>query len=300
MFWRKAYLPCHYNFIINWRRTLNFLVWAILGGLIGGIWAVFNKSKKDKNNIDIEIVAEIITDKKNNINEKAAESIKEIIEPVSEPFCPYCQNVLETKPQRKKKCPHCDNFIFVRSLPSGEKKVLLTEDEAKQVELEWDKLHSKKRCMEKLARYDVEEKDFNRRKKELSKKIAQEAEDRDVLWSLLNELIQKNIEDFRLLSFIYYDLADIVNKEGKDSYTFLHLAQKMVIMDMQKSSIVKGVEIVSCGSNSCEVCQQLNGKRFTIKEALEKMPLPIRECTHKQHNDVWGYCRCCYVAWTNH
>ena len=28
--------------------------------------------------------------------------------------CPYCGGKLEKKPTRKKKCPHCSEFIMVR------------------------------------------------------------------------------------------------------------------------------------------------------------------------------------------
>jgi DNA-directed RNA polymerase subunit RPC12/RpoP len=51
-----------------------------------------------------------------------------------EPKCPYCGHTLEKKPVRKKKCPSCGNFIFVRTRPSDRQKVLVTEQQAAQIE----------------------------------------------------------------------------------------------------------------------------------------------------------------------
>ncbi len=29
-------------------------------------------------------------------------------------LCPYCSGLLEKAPARKKKCPHCGNYMYVR------------------------------------------------------------------------------------------------------------------------------------------------------------------------------------------
>jgi hypothetical protein len=42
--------------------------------------------------------------------------------------CPYCQRKLEKRPQRKSKCPHCDEVIYVRA---GD---LMRADEVEQAE----------------------------------------------------------------------------------------------------------------------------------------------------------------------
>lgn len=56
-----------------------------------------------------------------------------------------------------------------------------------------------------------------------------------------------------------------------------------------KSMGVKTVRILSAGNSSCSKCSELNGKIFTIDEALEQMPIPVRNC-----DNVYGYCRCLY------
>jgi ssDNA-binding Zn-finger/Zn-ribbon topoisomerase 1 len=35
----------------------------------------------------------------------------------SEPNCPYCNIILDSFPERKKKCPKCGNMIFIKKMP---------------------------------------------------------------------------------------------------------------------------------------------------------------------------------------
>src|ERR1700733_3999817 len=55
--------------------------------------------------------------------------------------CPNCNQRLDKKPGRKKKCPHCGRFIYVRTRPSDEKKVLVTEAQAERIEEQWFIVH---------------------------------------------------------------------------------------------------------------------------------------------------------------
>ena len=71
----------------------------------------------------------------------------------SEPICPHCGGVLEKKPKRKKKCPLCNNYIYVRTSPSTSDKILVTEEEAKKID--W---------LKKLENYGITEKNFKNKK----------------------------------------------------------------------------------------------------------------------------------------
>lgn len=52
-------------------------------------------------------------------------------------ICPYCRTPLNKKPGAKKKCPHCGNFIYVRTRPHDQQKILVKESELPQVEYLW-------------------------------------------------------------------------------------------------------------------------------------------------------------------
>lgn len=56
----------------------------------------------------------------------------------TEAICPYCRNTLEKKPGAKKKCPHCANYIYVRTRPHDQQKILVKESELSQLEYLWE------------------------------------------------------------------------------------------------------------------------------------------------------------------
>ena len=59
--------------------------------------------------------------------------------------CPYCQSLLEKRPGRKKKCPHCENYIYVRRDPDLDEKVLATEEQVADIEERWLLWHARRR-----------------------------------------------------------------------------------------------------------------------------------------------------------
>ena len=123
----------------------------------------------------------------------------------------------------------------------------------------------------------------------------------DKEWEELNKRAQELIKfnDFYSLGMVYYEMANFVKNEGKNNSHLLELAYQMKLrfqnnqlMEYKKSNVCTGVEIIavtnSPGNNSCEECLRLNGKRFTINEALSQNPLPVKDCGHE-----YG-CRCVY------
>lgn len=213
----------------------------------------------------------------------------------SKTTCPYCKEVLEQVPQRKKKCPFCNNLIYVRTSLSTQSKVLVTEEESKEIDLAWEAESKRAKWFKFFNEHGVQEKAFYERKEVFSKKIGKMASDGDVFWSLFNELIS-NTRDLHSLKMIYYEMALFLNEEGKDSYLMLQQAAKMDLMSFKKQGFIKKVRVITAQEQSCEACRQLTDKVFTIEEALEKMPIPCKECSHKIHDENRNFCRCCYVA----
>ena len=52
----------------------------------------------------------------------------------SEPICPYCAVPLDKMPGRKRKCPSCGNYIYVRTRPADRKKVAVTQEGAAKID----------------------------------------------------------------------------------------------------------------------------------------------------------------------
>ncbi|MBL7075672.1 hypothetical protein ISS37_10600 [candidate division KSB1 bacterium] len=215
----------------------------------------------------------------------------------SEPICPYCKKILEQRPQRKKKCPFCKNFIYTRRLPPNYEIVLVTEDEAKKIDLEKEKFFFRQRWLDTLKQYGITERIFNIRKDELSQRNQKEANDRDVFWSLFNEINQEAMKtgDFQTLKTIYYSMAMFLNEEGKECFDLLQQSAKMELLVIKRRGVIKKVQIITAGHNSCSNCRKSENKIFSIDEALEKMPIPCKECTTTLYDENKGFCRCRYI-----
>ena len=51
--------------------------------------------------------------------------------------CPYCKSLLAKAPAKKKQCQNCKNYIRVRTRPQDKIQVLVTEDEALEIDEQW-------------------------------------------------------------------------------------------------------------------------------------------------------------------
>ncbi len=210
-----------------------------------------------------------------------------------EPICPHCKKELEQIPQRKKRCPFCKNYIHVRTLPQNRTKVLVTEEEAKKIDLEWEKDNFKNKWIENLKQYGITERDIDISRNQLSKIYGYEANDRDVIWSIFNELVARN-KDFHDLGMIYFYMALFLKEEGMDFFSILQESVKMSLIILKCEGRRNKVRIITA-KNTCKACQLLKDKVFTIDEALDKMPIPCKECTFDSDEKQNGWCRCSYV-----
>lgn len=229
-----------------------------------------------------------------NNDKKTSENISEILpEKESKVLCPYCENILGQFPQRKKKCNYCKQVIFVRNSPSTRCKVLVTEEGSKKIDVELKKISFRNRWLREIEGLGVTEKDFYSRKEVFFNKNGFEAKDGDVFWSLFNELITKT-RDLHKSKMVYYLMSRFLHDEGRDYFPTRQLSVKMELMQERNSSIKLKAKIIAA-KDSCEACQKLGGRIMSIEEALEKMPIPCKECTHTISDNKKGFCRCMYV-----
>lgn len=125
--------------------------------------------------------------------------------------CPYCNQTLEKAPGRKKKCPHCNNFILVRTRPKDEKRVLVTEIEAEEIEKEWH--------VRSGVRNDYlnERGDYEDAKNILKNKFGRDPPENDVKWYLLNNDLLKysTNNDWGHYRNTRFTMGELLRKEGK-------------------------------------------------------------------------------------
>lgn len=125
--------------------------------------------------------------------------------------CPYCHVVLEKMPGAKTKCKSCGNYIYVRTRPSDRNRVLVTKQQADEIEEEWAILSgSHDQYLEGKREYQDE-------KEILTKRFGQEPSDHDIKWGLLNkELIEHGKNgDWGLYRNSRLSMGDILRQELK-------------------------------------------------------------------------------------
>jgi ssDNA-binding Zn-finger/Zn-ribbon topoisomerase 1 len=242
-----------------------------------------------------------------NIDVELKNKATYIKDAISSHPCPYCQKILEKAPSRKKKCPACNNYIYVRKLPYTSQRVLATDKAIPIIERYWKYYHAssikqlgrfspinENKWLGHLKAYGITKEDFDSEKEKLSKKYGMQASSRDTFWKIFNKLIRVHANDLQTLKQIYYDKALFLNELGKDSFYALEICSKFELLHLKGTGIIKKVKILNA-VNPCPLCQKLNNKILDIDEALEIMLLPQKECTFKLYDINRGFCRCIYV-----
>jgi len=107
----------------------------------------------------------------------------------TEKNCPYCSVALAKFPGRKTKCKACQNYIYVRTRPSDEQRILVKESELVRVEELWAiKNGTHEDFLSKRKEYD-DEKEF------LCRKLNREPTDLDIQLSLLEKQLPMHAEN---------------------------------------------------------------------------------------------------------
>jgi len=105
------------------------------------------------------------------------------------------------------------------------------------------------------------------------KKFGQEPSGNDIVWRALNSL-KLHPHDYQNLRFAQIDMANLLRQEGKDATVHLQEAAKYKLLELKEEGYKK-VKIVNRNDSLvCDKCRSLEGKEFTIDEALSSLPVP--------------------------
>jgi hypothetical protein len=150
--------------------------------------------------------------------------------------------------------------------------------------------HWLQRYMQYLSPFGIQEADFRATRVSFPN-------DKDTIWSLMNQIIQDNPNDFHVHSRVNRLQAMFLDEEGRD-YTSCLEAAAVASLTHYKTRGIKQVTILTAGEgNACNECLTLEGDVFAIEEALSQMPLPHKSCTKKGFNGEPGFCRCMYFPY---
>ena len=108
-----------------------------------------------------------------------------------------------------------------------------------------------------------------------------------------NQLMEEG--DFDTLSSTYFEMALQLDREGKAFHKLLREGQRMKLLAIQQlereePGLVSGVSISSGGG--CEACERLDGRQFSLEDAIRLQPLPCPDCTFTLKSGRPGWCRC--------
>ena len=130
---------------------------------------------------------------------------------VSEAVCPYCSRLLQRKPAKKTKCPQCGKFIYVRTRPQDQLKVLATEQQADLIEEQWSIVNGAH------GEYLAQKNKIEVERARLAKQFGKAPSENDIKWGLLGKdaiehALNGNWELYRNARF---QMAEVLRKESK-------------------------------------------------------------------------------------
>lgn len=207
------------------------------------------------------------------------------------PKCPYCGYMFESSPKKKTKCLKCKNYAYVRTTQTLFDTPILTKDDALVSDLFKDVFESR----------GINRNVFLNKRKELSKSLGHTTDSIHTIFSLCDDLIQKGLQqkNYHEVKMIYYSMALFQNRRGVPTYELRKECAKYELLSYKENKFSEYVEIPITQANKCENCKKLEGKVFSIDEALISMPLPCKDCTYTLYDKEHGFCRCFYNIYLN-
>ena len=155
-----------------------------------------------------------------------------------------------------------------------------------------------------MKKLEVSRIDFEEERARLSQSYGFTADPCDTVYALMNRQVTWSMQvvNFDQLKMLYFQMALFVYEEGKDPFklkqasirselhNWIQLAERGVF-DRNRTRVT----VITCRAASCEECQKLGDATFSLHEALERMPIPVRACTYKlDQTNPYGWCRCVY------
>ena len=198
---------------------------------------------------------------------------KKYIQTASNPNCPHCKVILDPAPQRKTKCPSCGKDIYVRTDPFNKQETYyLKQDDALLLNVVRD--------------LGITEKVFT----EAMNKAVKGQSLGDIIWGLIGKEKQNAAQkcDWQTISSITERQARYLYEAGRGYFHIQQEAMKARLQGALAQGMTHGKIISSGDDRTCEKCKSQDGMVFTIEEALEKIPLPVK-C------DNGEFCRCVYT-----
>ena len=125
--------------------------------------------------------------------------------------CPSCHETLKKIPGAKTKCPHCGQYMYVRTRLKDRARIVVTEDEAEKIKEEWAIVGGAH------AEYLAQKKEIENEREVLKHRFGQEPSDNDVMWGVLTkrQLEAALYKKWGLYRSTRFEMAEILRKEKR-------------------------------------------------------------------------------------
>ncbi len=243
-----------------------------------------------------------------------------------EPVCPYCRSRLDGKPGRKMECPQCSNFIYVRTRPLDNQKVLVTEEQKRGIEEQWSIVNDKL-FPGTHERFLVERRAHDEERAQVAREFGGESRENGIRWSLHGSdtdcpycgkaIVPKpvrhrkcphcrqpiRVRRNRLLTEAQEKQCNVEvqrQREMKEQEKRLRLkrvGRENSLRQLQEAKQMQretgggiGVEVLSVLSNTtCDFCANMDGKVIRAEQCTPDDIPPWPQCTCEEG------CRCTIV-----
>lgn len=130
---------------------------------------------------------------------------------VTESVCPYCSMPIQRKPAKKTKCAQCGKFIYVRTRPQDQLKVLVTEQQTDILEEQWSIVKGAH------GEYLTKKRKIEAGRARLAKLFGATPAENDVKWGLLGKDAMEHAVNgnWGLYRNARFQMAEVLRKESK-------------------------------------------------------------------------------------
>lgn len=216
------------------KRGRNPFLFFVLTLFIGPLALIFLRTQKESSEQSMPSEFENMTEDE-SVNVSFSFGNDDYVAPTDARVaeCPTCGLQLKKIPGSKTKCPKCAAFMYVRTDPTTNTRLVVTEKRAEEIDDEWAKINGtwedreneKRRYMETKERLTTT---FN----------GAIPSDYDIKWSLLNEdsIQHSSMQNWGLYRNTIFQMGELLRKEEK------HL------MSIEKYLLVCYID--TCGPNN--------------------------------------------------
>jgi len=170
--------------------------------------------------------------------------------------CPGCGGALNKVPQRKTKCPHCGEYMFIRATPNDPTRRLVSAAAAEAIDRAWSERYAQGRVDEAAALFGLPPgMTANRLRLALMERVM-DLRDHGTAMQAAGQLMALAENDAR--------------REAAARWYYAHQLQ-----DIGERGFA-AVEI-RAGLDACPACQALAGRELPVGDALQQI-VPSPDC----------------------